>query len=253
MDKIEKKWEYFGETNPYFAVLTHDKFKSVNIDAAALNDFFESGAEYVERIWREIEENFQTEFTPRRAIDFGCGVGRITLPIAARCETAVGVDISENMLREARRNSEKYNSNNVSFVKGDNQLSEVGGEFDFVHSFIVFQHIEPQIGEAIFKKLVGMLADGGIGVVHFTYFDNQSSRAQKIRFRIYRDFSWTYKLRNLARRKPDDYLIPMYLYDLNRLLLILQENDCHKCHIRFSYHGAEGALLFFQKRKEVLY
>ncbi len=109
MDKIEKKWEYFGETNPYFAVLTHDKFKSANIDAAALKDFFASGEEYVERAWQEIEDNFQTDFTPRRAIDFGCGVGRITLPIAKRCETAVGVDISENMLQEARRNSEKLN------------------------------------------------------------------------------------------------------------------------------------------------
>jgi hypothetical protein len=45
----------------------------------------------------------------------------------------------------------------------------------------------------------------------------------------------------------------MYLYDLNRLLLVLQENDCHNCRIRFSQHGAEGALLFFQKKKDILY
>ncbi len=252
MNKIEKKWEYFGETNPYFAVSTFDKFKSENIDDAALIDFFESGEEYVERIWQEIENNFQPNFQPRKAIDFGCGVGRITLPIAKRCETVVGVDISENMLKEARKNSEKFDLNNVSFVKGVNALTKVSGEFDFVHSFIIFQHIKPKIGEAIFKNFVEMLADEGIGVLHFTYSNNQSSLAQKIRFLIYRDFSWTHKLRNFVRKKKE-HLIPMYLYDLNRLLLILQENDCHKCQIRFSQHGAEGALLFFQKRKETLY
>jgi len=252
MDKIEKKWEYFGETNPYFAVSTFDKFKSENLDDAALVDFFESGEEYVERIWQEIESNFQPNFKPRKAIDFGCGVGRITLPIAKRCEAVIGIDISENMLKEARQNSEKFNLNNVDFVKGDNDLTKVSGQFDFIHSFIVFQHIKPKIGEEIFKKFVEMLSDGGIGVLHFTYFNNQSSVAQKIRFSIYRDFSWTYKFRNFIR-KQNEHLIPMYLYNLNRLLLILQENDCHKCQIRFSQHGAEGAVLFFQKRKEIFY
>ncbi len=253
MDKIEKKWEHFGETNPYFAVLTFDRYKSENIDDDALENFFQTGEEYVERVWQEIEDNFEPHFEPRKALDFGCGVGRITLPIAGRSETAIGVDISENMLKEARLNAGKFDLNNVSFVKGDNDLTKISGEFDFVHSFIVFQHIEPKIGEAIFKKLVKMLSAGGIGVLHFTYFNNQNSWSQKIRFRIYRDYSWTYKLRNLVRGKKNDFLIPMYLYDMNRLLLILQENDCHKCQIRFSQHGAEGALLFFQKAKEILY
>jgi 2-polyprenyl-3-methyl-5-hydroxy-6-metoxy-1,4-benzoquinol methylase len=252
MDKIEKKWEYFGETNPYFAVATFDKFKSENLSDAALTEFFESGEEYVERIWQEIENNFKPEFKPKRALDFGCGVGRITLPLARRCETVIGIDISENMLKEARQNAAKFNLGNVNFVKGDNDLTEVKGEFDFIHSFIVFQHIKPNIGEAIFKKFVEMLTNGGIGVLHFTYSDNQMTMAQKIRFQVYRDFSLTYKLRNFLKRK-NDSLIPMYLYDLNRLLLVLQENDCHKCQIRFSQHGAEGALLFFQKRKEILY
>jgi 2-polyprenyl-3-methyl-5-hydroxy-6-metoxy-1,4-benzoquinol methylase len=252
MDKIEKKWEYFGETNPYFAVSTFDKFKSENLDDAALVDFFESGEQYVERIWQEIENNFQSRFQPRQAIDFGCGVGRITLPLAKRCDKIVGVDISENMLKEARLNSEKFNLNNVSFVKGNDDLSKFSGEFDFIHSFIVFQHIEPKIGEAIFKELVAGLSPGGVGVLHFTYFENHSSFAQKLRFRIYRDFSWTYHLRNFIKRE-NEHLIPLYLYDLNRLLLVLQENDCHKCQIRFSQHGAEGALLFFQKIKETLY
>lgn len=252
MDKIKKKWEYFGETNPYFAVSTFDKFKKENLDEVALEDFFESGERYVERIWREIENNFLPDFQPRRAIDFGCGVGRITLPLAKRCETVFGIDISENMLKEARQNSQKLDLNNAKFVKGDDDLSEVSGEFDFIHSFIVFQHIKPDLGEAIFKKFVEMLSKGGIGALHFTYFNSQSSLMQKIRARFYREFPWTHKLRNFLRGR-NEHFIQMYFYNINRLLLILQENDCHKCQIRFSHHGAEGAVLFFQKRKEKLY
>lgn len=252
MDKIEKNWESIAKSNPYYAVVTFDKFSSENINAATLENFFDSGEKYVESIWQEIESNFVPEFRPRKALDFGCGVGRLTIPIAQRSEAAIGVDISENMLKEARQNSEKFGVKNINFVKGDNQLSKISGEFDFVHSFIVFQHIKPKIGEAIFEKLVKNLADEGIGVLHFTYSDNLFSAAQKLRIKLYRDFRWIYQLRNLIRRRSEPF-IQMYLYDLNRLLVILQENDCHKCQIRFSHHGNEGALLFFQKRKEILY
>lgn len=252
MDKIEKNWESIAKSNPYYAVVTFDKFDSENINTATLENFFDTGEKYVESIWKEIEDNFLPNFRPQKSLDFGCGVARLTLPIAKRSETVIGVDISENMLNEARQNAENFGIKNALFIKGDNQLSKVSGEFDFVHSFIVFQHIKPEIGEAIFEKLVKSLAEGGIGVLHFTYSANLFSASQKFRSRIYRDFTWIYRLRNLLRGRNDPF-IQMYLYDLNRLFGILQENDCHKCQIRFSQHGNEGALLFFQKRKEILY
>ena len=248
-NKIEKDWEYYGAENPYWAVLTEDKYKRESLGADALADFFSSGEQYVEKIWQVIEQNFTKDFKPERGLDFGCGVGRLTVPIAARCQTTVGVDISEKMMEEAERNCSKRNLKNVSFVKSDENLSKVTGEFDFVHSFIVLQHINPKIGEKIARRLIENLKTGGIGALHFTY-KNPTSASQKLRFRLYRDFSPFYKLRNLVVGAKQEPLIPMHTYNLNRLMAILHENDCHNCVLKFTNHGYYGVILFFQKKSD---
>ena len=253
MSDSERIWEYFGEKDPYFAVNTISDMRSESIDEDKLKLFFEGGEKYVKKIWEEIESHFISGFNPRRALDFGCGVARLTLPIAKRSIETIGVDISTNMLEVAAKNADLFDIKNISFIKGDETISKVTGEFDFIHSFVVFQHINPKLGEEIFKKMVEMLAEGGIGVVQFGYADSVSTFAQKLRFSLYRDYSITYKLRNLVLRKKREPLIPMYSYNVNNLMLILQQNDCHNCHVRFSHHGVEGILLFFQKSKEVLY
>ena len=253
MSKTERTWEHFGKTNPYFAVSTFDKFKNEHLDESALREFFDSGEAFIERVWKEIETNFETDFLPQKALDFGCGVGRLTLAMAKRCGQVTGIDISEKMLELARNNVDRMNLENVNFVKSEVDCAKDIGEFDFIQSFIVLQHIKPKIGEAIFFKIVKMLAQNGIGVVHFTYSNLKSSLAQKIRVKLYRDFPLTYKLRNFILKKENNPFMPIYLYDVNRLLNILQENGCHKCLIRFSQHGAEGAILFFQKHEEILY
>lgn len=251
--ETDSYYKHSKEVDPYFAVIPYEKYKKDNLSDAALSEFFESGEAHIEKIWTLIEDNFVKDFRPVNSIDFGCGVGRLTLPIARRGKTVIGIDISENMLAEARRNAEKFDLENTTFVKGDETLSMVSGKFDFVHSYIVFQHIKPRIGEMIFKRLVEMLNVGGIGVLHLTYHNSNFSTAQKVRFSLYRDFPFTFKIRNFALGKKHDALFPMYNYDLNRIFLILQENDCHKCFVKFSQHGIEGAILFFQKKKEVLY
>jgi ubiquinone/menaquinone biosynthesis C-methylase UbiE len=227
--------------------------RSETIAQDDLEQFFESGEDHVKRIWNEIEMHFVSDFRPERSLDFGCGVGRITFPLAKRSETAVGVDISTGMLEIAEKKVKLSGAENITFIKGDDSLSKVTGKFDFVHSFIVFQHIDPRSGMAIFKKIVELLSDNGIGVLHFEYANSVSTTGQKLRFRLYRDIPLIYSLRNLILKKRKEPLIPMYQYDLNEIMLHLQQNDCHNCLIRFSQHGVDGVLIFFQKKKEALY
>jgi ubiquinone/menaquinone biosynthesis C-methylase UbiE len=68
------------------------------------------------------------------------------VPLAGVCTSVVGVDVSEAMLAVVEENSREMGLSNVTFVKGDDTLSGVSRSFDFVHSFIVFQHIRPERG-----------------------------------------------------------------------------------------------------------
>src|ERR1041384_1508124 len=106
MSKAKEEWEYWGNNDPYYAVSTFDKFRKENLTEANKEDFFQSGFEHINKIWDEIEENFDNNFTPQKGLDFGCGVGRLVVPLAEKCETVLGVDISNLMLEEAIRNCE---------------------------------------------------------------------------------------------------------------------------------------------------
>ena len=251
MSNVREKWEYYGKKDPYFAVSTFEKFRGDAIDSSR-EDFFASGEAHVERVWHEIETHFESGFTPENAIDFGCGVGRLVVPLAQRCGHVVGVDISETMLAEARRNCESRSIDNVRFLQTDDFLASDAGKFDLVHSVIVFQHIEPSLGMSIVRRLVDSLLEGGIGVLHFTYASRDSEIGTKA-FRLYRDVPVIYKLRNLILGKPDEPLIPMYPYDLNAIFRLLQDNGCHKAQVRFTHHGLRGAIIFFQKHTDPLF
>lgn len=253
MGRIEKKWEHLGESNPYFTVIPYEKYKSENLNETLLEEFFEGGEIHITRIWNKISEHFGRDFNPRAALDFGCGVGRLALPLAKRCETVLGVDISEKMLEEARRNAHLFGLSNLKFAAVNDFFEKKEGGFDFVHSFIVFQHVKPKTGEKIFKKLIELLNEGGIGALHFTYAEKFSSGFEKLRSNLYRDVPKTFKLRNLLAGKSDENPLPMYVYDLNRLAGILQENDCHECYFEFSDHGIKGVNLFFRKKAKKLY
>lgn len=252
MTKTKEDWEYFGKNDPYYAVATFDKFRKENLTESSKEDFFQTGYEHIKKLWNEIQTHFVEEFKPRKALDFGCGVGRLTIPLAERCGQVVGVDISESMLEEAARNCEKRNIQNISFLQTEEFLSGVNDEYDFVHTFIVLQHIKPERGERIVKKIIDSLVVGGIGVLHVTYASS-ISRRDFWKYKLYRDFPLIKQAANFIKGRKDTPLMPVYIYDLNKIFFLLQENNCHKCLARFSFHGMNGILIIFQKKKDLSY
>jgi|SRR6266404_1248378 len=246
MSNIKDRWEYFGENDPYFAVVSLDKNRKDNLTEATKSEFFLSGSEHVSMIWKTIEQHFVADFKPKRSFDFGCGVGRIVIPLALKSKRVTGVDISENMLFEAKRNCVLHDIENADFLQVDEYLYSDDLEYDFIHSLVVFQHMNPKLGMKVLRKMLNSLENGGIGALHFTYADT-TSVPRKLLFKMYREFPVLYRIRLMLARRPREPLIPMYIYDLNAILLELQVNECHHCIVRFSQHGLHGVLFIFQK------
>jgi ubiquinone/menaquinone biosynthesis C-methylase UbiE len=76
-----------------------------------------------------------------RMLEIGCGVGRMTRMLAHIFGHVTGVDISEEMIRQAHENTTDLN--NVDLLVGDGcTLAGLpDASYDFAFSFIVFQHI----------------------------------------------------------------------------------------------------------------
>jgi SAM-dependent methyltransferase len=251
----DRAWEQFGKKEPYFGVRTDESFRSDRLNAEAKEDFFDSGRRYVDFVVSTIRENLDPSFAPARGVDFGCGVGRLAIPLARVCESVTGVDVSESMLAEAAKNAREQNVSNVQFVKGDDRLSALSGAFDFVHSFIVFQHIPRERGGLIFQRLIDLLREGGTGALHVTYeWSTSASLARRLLTDAYERIPFLYGIRNLLKGQPFNApMMQMNRYDLNQLLRILQESGCHRIELNFTetqHFGSPfyGVTIFFRKK-----
>jgi 2-polyprenyl-3-methyl-5-hydroxy-6-metoxy-1,4-benzoquinol methylase len=89
----DRDWQKWGETDPYFGVMTGSEFRGDQI-AENLERFFETGRRDISETLAQIER-FYGDVPTSRALDFGCGVGRLVIPLSERFAETVGVDISE--------------------------------------------------------------------------------------------------------------------------------------------------------------
>src|SRR5260370_33552589 len=141
--KSDEAWEDYGKNDPYFGVLTWEGYKNNKLTKEAQKEFFATGERYIDSVVKTIQEHFNPAFRPVRALDFGCGVGRLALPLARLCDSVVGVDVSESLLATAAQNCKEPGLTNVTVVKSDDALSGVTGTVDFFPSFLLFHHIPP--------------------------------------------------------------------------------------------------------------
>jgi SAM-dependent methyltransferase len=248
-------WEEWGKRDPYFGVITDPKFRRKEMTAEVRHEFFESGANHLRLIFETVHRQIAADFRPKRALEFGCGVGRVLLPLAETTEHVVGLDVSQSMLDEARRNCDERGLSNVSLLRSDDALSGLEGSFDFIHSCIVFQHIPEERGRVIFENLLRRLDAGGVGAIQLTYSKTQFAATAGLPPPVEVNTAVTGSRKRFAalRREPPkpinaDPEIQMNPYNLNSILFSMQTNSINRFFCDFTNHGGElGVYCYFQK------
>jgi len=250
MRNSDRDWEAFGATEPYFAVLTDPKFRRASLDEAARDEFFAGGDSQIAQHLEVVRTHVDPSFSPRRALEFGCGVGRLLIPLAGRVEQVVGVDVSASMLEEAKRNCTARSVSNAELVSSDDALSQVRGEFDLIYSLIVFQHILPQRGEVILERLLSHLREGAVAVLHFTYA-NPLSPLKRLEEWTRANVPFGHEIANaISGDEYDAPLMQMNDYDIGRLFSIFERAGCNRAYLELTNHGGYlGAIFFLQRRR----
>jgi 2-polyprenyl-3-methyl-5-hydroxy-6-metoxy-1,4-benzoquinol methylase len=146
---------------------SHDRTRLDRLDAEGRERFFDGALPQLASLEARMEAHAASTLESRRVLDYGCGVGRMALPLAERCEHVYGLDVSPAVLREADRNAQRLNLTNVEWMDAA-RLAELSGCYDMVVSFFVFQHIPSRKGERIFAELLDGLRPGGVGAIQLT-------------------------------------------------------------------------------------
>jgi len=133
----KREWEDLAAVDPLWAILSQPERRGGRWD---LEEFFRTGEADADRALANADK-LGRPARRVRALDFGCGVGRVTRALSHRFGEAVGVDVSERMIEQARRlNAEITNATFLANAAPDlAQLEDVS--FDLVYSRIVLQHL----------------------------------------------------------------------------------------------------------------
>ncbi|WP_083489870.1 class I SAM-dependent methyltransferase [Stenotrophomonas ginsengisoli] len=157
----DRDWQSWGENSPYYGVLSTSKFGAAKLDGRAESEFFESGEAHVRAVFDAIERREGGVWRPEIAADIGCGVGRLAMPIAGRSGRVFAVDVSPAMLAEVEYNCSRFGVSNLTPLVSDDALSKLPGMLDFVHSYLVLQHIPTRRGMRLIGEMAGRVSDGG--------------------------------------------------------------------------------------------
>jgi SAM-dependent methyltransferase len=157
---LRRSWEEFAATDPLFAIVTAPDKHGNRWDPA---EFFELGRRDVEQALAGLAGHGLDP--PRgRALDFGCGVGRLTRYFADHFDTVVGVDVSGRMIELAR----EYAPPPGGPVYVQNTRQDLAlfadGSFDLVFSTLVLQHMRPDYAMGYVAEFIRLLSPGGVAM-----------------------------------------------------------------------------------------
>ncbi len=158
LEDLQQNWTAFGDQDPLWAILAFPDKRGGGWD---LEEFFATGRANVSEVLRMLADR-GIAIERGRALDFGCGVGRLTQALAEHFDSCDGVDLASSMIERARalnRNGERvrFHQNDASDLRlfGD-------GSFDFVLSLIVLQHMKPELMQGYMREFVRILRPGGV-------------------------------------------------------------------------------------------
>lgn len=136
-----------------------------------------------EAFWRSGEKIVEEQFLPvaarhkihlGTAVEIGCGIGRLAIPMAHHFDKVVGFDISKGMVEQATANAGARGTTNACFSKVEapgalaQHLQGIAENVDFLYSLLVFQHIDDfRVIDAYIQSICHLLAPNGIAYLQF--------------------------------------------------------------------------------------
>lgn len=159
-DQLKDNWQRFGLQDPLWAISTDPGTEN---NGWELERFFKVGRDTVAGSMQAVLAlDLNPPLGRARALDFGCGAGRLTRGLEAFFEEVVGVDVAASMIAKAQELSPPDSRcRYVLNEQPDLRIFETGS-FDFVLTFIVLQHMRQEYQKYYLGEFLRVLRPGGL-------------------------------------------------------------------------------------------
>jgi len=179
LNKIRSDYDRIALEDPFFGTVGNS-----NRD---LELYFKHGQQQVMGILSNVQR-LGLDLTNGKALDFGCGIGRVTRALATQFDEVYGLDISSSMIALANH----YNGDLLRChfrCHSDYRLKLFADDlFDLIVGINVFRYIPAELSRAYVKEFMRIIKPGG-----FVYFETSEARLWRRIFpdsllQIYRKF-----------------------------------------------------------------
>lgn len=175
-------WEELAKLDPYWAILSVPSKRYGRWDS---EEFFTTGDREIGEVMRHAADlGFPRSFY--KALDFGCGLGRLTRSMTKYFAHCIGVDIAETMIQRASEIHSEWPSCRFTLnVRPDLQIFP-SSQFDFVYSSIVLQHLPTRdLIRTYIAEFIRVMRPQGLAVFQILSYVPWKYRLQPTR-RLYR-------------------------------------------------------------------
>jgi len=160
-DRMRESWDRRAERDAFYYVET----AHWDGDVAG---FFALGEERARLLVDPVLAELERPAGESSAVDLGCGVGRFSRAFTGRFRDVLGIDVSEEMVRQARQVNPPDTYPNLRFEAGDGITLPAGDDaHDFVFSYEVFQHMPSEdVIRSNLREVARILRPGGVALLH---------------------------------------------------------------------------------------
>jgi 2-polyprenyl-3-methyl-5-hydroxy-6-metoxy-1,4-benzoquinol methylase len=160
-DRVKSQWTRLGAAEPFWSVLSEEKYMVRNMDIHRLTEFYESGRRTVSHL-EAFAGRANISLPAGTCLELGCGTGRVTRHLASRFERVIAVDISPGNLDLCKQYlADAGVTNVVNLLLHEPEEISTLPEFDFLFSTIVLQHNPPPVQKFMITELLSKLRAGG--------------------------------------------------------------------------------------------
>jgi SAM-dependent methyltransferase len=159
LKELQRNWEGLAQADPLWAICTDPSKRNRQWRQ---EEFFATGRKEIETVVGYAARVGLCTDKTSPALDFGCGVGRLTRALAEYFPECCGVDISPTMISTAQElNRDRPRC--YFQLNEDTQLQPLPDSyFAFIYSNLVLQHIPEPYSHRYIAALVRVLRPGGV-------------------------------------------------------------------------------------------
>ena len=134
--EFSRDWEEFSKIDPKWSIVSNPEKKYGLWDDV---DFFKTGEQEINNFFKELKL-LNVSFENDIALDFGCGIGRLSRALSPYFRKVFGVDVSSGMIEMAKKLNNKAN---IEFLLNNRSdlLIFPDKKFSLIYSSITLQHV----------------------------------------------------------------------------------------------------------------